>query len=57
MRRTTEEIAGHEDMTTESYPRRAGFSSPMIDGFFRSFYGGVFLDADHHAEIPLSIRV
>ena len=46
MRRTTEEIAGHEDMTTESYLRRAGFSPPMIDGFFRSFYGGIFLERE-----------
>jgi phytoene dehydrogenase-like protein len=46
MRRTTEAIAGHEDMTTESYLRRAGFSPPMIDGFFRSFYGGVFLERE-----------
>lgn len=46
MRLTTEEIAGHEDMTTESYLRRAGFSPPMIDGFFRPFYGGIFLERE-----------
>ena len=46
MRRTTEEIAGHEDITTESYLQRAGFSPPMIDGFFRSFYGGIFLERE-----------
>jgi len=46
MRLTTEEIAAHEDMTTESYLRRAGFSPPMIDGFFRSFYGGIFLERE-----------
>ena len=28
-RLTTEEIAGHEDMTTESYLQRAGFSASM----------------------------
>ena len=41
-----EEIAAHEDVTTEKYLQRAGFSSGMIDGFFRSFYGGVFLERD-----------
>ena len=46
MRLTTKEIAGHEDITTESYLRRAGFSPPMIDGFFRSFYGGIFLERE-----------
>ncbi len=46
MRLTTEEIAGHEDMTTENYLKRAGFSPPMIDGFFRSFYGGIFLERE-----------
>jgi phytoene dehydrogenase-like protein len=45
-RLTTEEIAGHEDMTTESYLQRAGFSASMIDGFFRSFYGGIFLERE-----------
>ena len=46
IRLTTEEIAGHEDLTTETYLRRAGFSPPMIDGFFRSFYGGIFLERE-----------
>ena len=46
MRLTTEEIAGHEAMTTESYLRHAGFSPRMIDGFFRSFYGGIFLERE-----------
>ncbi len=46
MRLTTEEIARHEDMTTENYLKRAGFSPPMIDGFFRSFYGGIFLERE-----------
>ena len=46
MRLTTKEIAGHEDITTESYLRRAGFSPPMIDGFLRSFYGGIFLERE-----------
>ncbi len=46
MGRTTQEIAVHEDMTTESYLQRAGFSAAMIDGFFRSFYGGIFLERE-----------
>jgi len=46
MRRSSEEIAGHEDMTTETYLNRAGFSPGMIDGFFRSFYGGIFLERE-----------
>lgn len=46
MRLTTEEIDGNEDLATESYLRRAGFSPPMIDGFFRSFYGGIFLERE-----------
>jgi phytoene dehydrogenase-like protein len=46
MRQTTEEIARHDDITTESYLQRAGFSAPMIDGFFRSFYGGIFLERE-----------
>jgi len=46
MRRSIAAIAGHEDMTTESYLMRAGFSPRMIDGFFRSFYGGIFLERE-----------
>lgn len=45
-RTTIEEIAAHEDVTTEAYLRQAGFSARMIDGFFRSFYGGIFLERD-----------
>lgn len=40
------EIAAREDMTTENYLKRAGFSPRMIDGFFRSFYGGIFLERE-----------
>ena len=45
-RTSIEEIAAHEDMTTEKYLQRAGFSSRMIDVFFRSFYGGIFLERE-----------
>ncbi len=41
-----EDIAAHEDVTTEKYLQQRGFSSRMIDGFFRSFYGGIFLERD-----------
>ena len=33
-------------VSTEDYLRRAGFSARMIDVFFRSFYGGIFLGRD-----------
>jgi phytoene dehydrogenase-like protein len=39
-------IAHHEDLSTEAYLVRAGFSSRMINVFFRSFYGGIFLEKD-----------
>jgi phytoene dehydrogenase-like protein len=45
-RSTLADIAGREDLTTEAYLRRAGFSRRMIDVFFRSFYGGIFLEKD-----------
>ena len=32
------------DGSSEDYLRRAGFSDKFIDGFFRPFYGGIFLD-------------
>lgn len=46
MHQTAEEIAGHEDITTETYLKEAGFSPAMMDGFFRSFYGGIFLERE-----------
>ncbi|MCC5835130.1 MAG: FAD-dependent oxidoreductase [Opitutales bacterium] len=39
-----EAIASREDRSTEVYLREFGFSEPMIDCFFRSFYGGIFLE-------------
>lgn len=41
-----ERIAKRKDQTTESYLRECGFSEDMIDGFFRAFYGGIFLERD-----------
>lgn len=43
---TLDEIAARADLTTETYLLGAGFSRRMIDGFFRSFYGGIFLERD-----------
>ncbi|MEE2988096.1 MAG: NAD(P)/FAD-dependent oxidoreductase [Verrucomicrobiota bacterium] len=43
---TLEQIANREDLTTDSYLRRRGFSEAMIDSFFRSFYGGIFLESE-----------
>lgn len=48
MRLSTEDIARHEDLTTERYLQRAGFTPAIVDGFFRSFYGGIFLERELH---------
>ena len=39
-----EAIAVREDRSTETYLRDCGFSEAIIDRFFRSFYGGIFLE-------------
>lgn len=41
-----EEIAGRADQRTEDFLKRRGFSAGMIDGFFRAFYGGIFLERE-----------
>ena len=41
-----QKIASDKDQTTEAYLKAFGFSAPMIDRFFRSFYGGIFLERD-----------
>ncbi len=38
------EIQAHQDRSTEDFLRGFGFSEKMIDGFFRCFYGGIFLE-------------
>ncbi|MEC8220356.1 MAG: NAD(P)/FAD-dependent oxidoreductase [Verrucomicrobiota bacterium] len=43
---TLEQIANREDLKTESYLRGRKFSEAMIDSFFRSFYGGIFLESE-----------
>ncbi|MCH8475984.1 MAG: FAD-dependent oxidoreductase [Opitutales bacterium] len=40
------EIANRQEQSTESYLRDFGFSESMIDRFFRSFYGGIFLERE-----------
>ncbi len=38
--------AKSRDQTTVDFLREFGFSNNMIDGFFRAFYGGIFLERD-----------
>lgn len=46
LRRSDGEVARRPDMTTERYLAEQGFTSGMIDGFFRAFYGGIFLERE-----------
>ena len=39
-----EDIAGRPDQETQEFLRSFGFTPAMIDGFFRAFYGGIFLE-------------
>jgi phytoene dehydrogenase-like protein len=41
-----ESITTHPDRSTLAFLQHAGFSGAMIDRFFRSFYGGIFLERD-----------
>jgi len=41
-----EDLFARPDQSTEAYLRGLGFSGRMIDGFFRSFYGGIFLERE-----------
>ena len=43
---SSEEIASRPDMETQEFLKKFGFSPAMIDGFFRSFYGGIFLEKE-----------
>lgn len=45
-RTSLDEIAAREDLTTVDYLQREGFSQRMIEVFFRSFYGGIFLERE-----------
>jgi len=40
------EIANRTDLQTQSFLSGFGFSKRMIDGFFRAFYGGIFLERE-----------
>jgi phytoene dehydrogenase-like protein len=40
------EIATRQDVQTQSFLSGFGFSRGMIDGFFRAFYGGIFLERE-----------
>lgn len=44
IRKPIDEIWASPDQSTAAYLRNFGFSKPMIDHFFRSFYGGIFLE-------------
>lgn len=41
-----DEIMTRPDTSTEDYLKNSGFSKRMIDVFFRSFYGGIFLERE-----------
>lgn len=43
---SVEEIWGWEDVSTEKFLKDFGFSDEMVDVFFRSFYGGIFLERE-----------
>ncbi len=45
-RKSVAAIENKSAISTEDYLRHAGFSERMIDVFFRSFYGGIFLGRD-----------
>lgn len=40
------EITSRSDQSTQSFLQDFGFSERMIEGFFRPFYGGIFLESD-----------
>jgi phytoene dehydrogenase-like protein len=44
--RSNEAIWKRPATTTEAYLQESGFSAKMIDGFFRAFYGGIFLERE-----------
>jgi phytoene dehydrogenase-like protein len=45
-RGTLDELFGRDESATAARLERSGFSADMIDGFFRAFYGGVFLERE-----------
>ncbi len=47
-----DDLFARPDQSTEAYLRGLGFSERMIDGFFRSFYGGIFPVSYTHLTLP-----
>lgn len=41
-----DQIQKRANLTTDAYLKKFGFSNGMIDHFFRSFYGGIFLESE-----------
>jgi len=41
-----EDIENHEEQSTEEFLRQFGFSENILSTFFRSFYGGIFLERE-----------
>ena len=48
LRKSMAAIEASPDQTTEQYLQAQGFSQAFIDQFFRSFYGGIFLESALH---------
>ncbi len=46
LRSSLDAIVQRQDLSTEAYLKRAGFSDEIIECFFRSFYGGIFLERE-----------
>ena len=45
-RGSIEGLFAHPELSTVEFLRQFGFSERMIDGFFRPFFGGVFLESE-----------
>jgi phytoene dehydrogenase-like protein len=43
---SSEEIAARPDRSTDDFLHKFGFTPAMVDGFFRPFYGGIFLEKE-----------
>lgn len=41
---TIDDVLAGQDITSEAFLEQCGFSSAIIERFFRPFYGGIFLD-------------
>ena len=45
-RRTSQELFAVDEVSTETWLRRFGFGDDLIEGFFRPFYGGIYLERE-----------